>query len=63
MSKEYKQLSCRDAGVDCDFLVRTESADETLEITAGHAKRVHGYKEIPPEMATAMRGLVKTVQV
>ena len=63
MSKEYKQLSCRDAGVDCDFLVRTESADETLEITAGHAKRVHGYKEIRAEMATAMRGLVKTVQV
>ena len=63
MSKEYKQLSCRDAGVDCDFLVRTESADETLDITAGHAKRVHGYKENPPEMATAMLGLVKTDQV
>ena len=63
MSKEYKQLTCRDAGMDCDFLVRTESAEETLDITAGHAKKVHGYKEISPEMATAMRGLVKTVQV
>ena len=63
MSKEYKQLTCRDAGMDCDFLVRTESAEETLDITAGHAKKVHGYKEISPEMATTMRGLVKTVQV
>jgi predicted small metal-binding protein len=63
MSKEYKQLSCRDAGVDCDFMVRTESADEALDITAGHAKRVHGYKDIPPEMAATIRGLVKTVQV
>ena len=63
MSKEYKQLTCRDAGMDCDFMVRTESEDETLEITAGHAQRVHGYKEISPEMATTMKGLVKTVQV
>ena len=63
MSKQYKQLSCRDAGVDCDFLVRSESDEETLDITAGHAKRVHGYKDIPPEMVASLRGLVKTVQV
>jgi predicted small metal-binding protein len=63
MSKEYKQLSCRDAGVECDFLVRAETTDEVLQVAGGHGQRVHGYKEIPPEMATAMRNLVKTVQV
>jgi len=63
MPKEYKQLSCRDAGVDCDFLVRAETVNEVIEVASGHGKRVHGYKEIAPDMLTAMRSLVKTVQV
>ena len=61
MSKQYKQLSCRDAGVDCDFLVRTESATDAGHHRR-HAKRVHGYARSPGN-GDRMRGLVKTVAV
>jgi len=63
MAKQYKQLTCRDAGADCDFLVRAETEEEVLEVAAGHGKRVHGYKEIPPEMAAGMKSMMKTVTV
>ena len=32
MAKQYKQLTCRDAGADCDFLVRAET-----ELEPAHA--------------------------
>jgi predicted small metal-binding protein len=63
MSKEYRQLTCRDSGADCDFLVRAETMDEAVQITIDHAKRVHGYKDVPPEMVQALRSLAKPVQV
>lgn len=63
MAKEYKQLACRDAGMDCEFLVRAETDEEVLEVVGGHAMRVHGYKDIPPEMAAQVKSLIKTVQV
>ena len=63
MTTQYRQLTCRDAGADCDFLVRAETEAEVLEVAAGHGKRVHGYPEITPEMMTAMKGIVKTVAI
>jgi predicted small metal-binding protein len=63
MAKEYKQLACRDAGVECEFLVRAETADEVMEVVGGHAVRIHGYKDIPAEMAAQIRSLIKTVEV
>ncbi len=63
MAKEYKQLACRDAGMDCEFLVRAETDEEVLEVAGGHAVRVHAYKDISPEMAAQVKSLIKTVQV
>lgn len=61
--KEYKQLSCRDAGADCDFLVRAETEDEVLAVAAAHASPVHGMKEVPAEQKAKMKSLMKTVRV
>jgi predicted small metal-binding protein len=61
--KQYKQLSCREAGADCDFLVRAETEDEVLTVAAGHGSRVHGITEITPEMKSKMNSLIKTVWV
>lgn len=36
-----KQVSCREAGYDCDFLVQSESRDEVIEFTRQHAKQTH----------------------
>ena len=61
--KEYQQLSCRDAGADCDFLVRAETKEEVLAVAAGHGARVHGMKEVTPELKNKMESLIKTVRV
>lgn len=63
MATQYKQLTCRDAGAECDFLVRAETEAEVLEVAGGHGKRVHGYQEITPEITAAMKVIVKTVSV
>ncbi|HXZ37095.1 MAG TPA: DUF1059 domain-containing protein, partial [Thermodesulfobacteriota bacterium] len=39
--KIYHQLSCRDAGVDCDFLVRAETKEEVMRVAGDHACKSH----------------------
>jgi predicted small metal-binding protein len=61
--REYKQLNCRDSGVQCDFLVRAETEEEVMQVAAAHGARVHGMKEITPELKSKMKSLIKTVRV
>ncbi|MGD0625245.1 MAG: DUF1059 domain-containing protein [Thermodesulfobacteriota bacterium] len=61
--KEYKQLTCRDAGADCDFLVRAETKEEVMAVATGHGARVHGMKEVTPELKNKMESIIKTVRV
>ncbi len=61
--REYKQLSCREAGADCDFLVRAETEDEVMSVAASHGSRVHGMTEVTPELKNKMKSIIKTVRV
>ena len=36
-----KELSCREAGYDCDFMIRSENEDELIEMVQEHAKSTH----------------------
>ena len=45
-----KEIRCRDAGVDCDFVARAENFDELMKKVKEHAQKDHGYKDIPPEL-------------
>jgi len=47
--REYKQLSCREMGMDCDFLVRAEGRDEVMRLATEHACEDHNLCEITPE--------------
>lgn len=60
--KEYKQLSCRDVGIDCDFLVRAETEEEVMKYGGQHACDIHGKCSISPEEAQKAKSLIKTVQ-
>ncbi len=62
-AREYKQLSCRYGGSDCDFLVRAESEDEVLAVVAAHGARFHGWKEVSPDLKSKIKSLIKTVVV
>ena len=36
-----KQVECKEAGIHCPFMLRTESDDELVSITQQHAKKMH----------------------
>jgi len=55
-----KELHCRDAGFDCDAVVRGESLEDVLAQTGPHAKEVHGV-EVTPEMAEAIATTVREI--
>lgn len=52
-----KQLTCREAGYDCDFMIRSESEDQLVEMVQQHAKETHDTDLSRDEV----RGLVKNV--
>ena len=62
MAKEYKEISCRDVGVDCDFKVRAETEEEVLDHCAAHACRSHE-KCGTLEDREKIRSQIKTVLV
>ncbi len=61
--KIYHQLSCRDGGVDCDFLVRAETKEEVLRVAADHACKSHQMCEFTPDMKAKVSSLIKSVTV
>jgi predicted small metal-binding protein len=52
-----KELACRDAGFDCDAVVRGDSVEEVMAQAGPHTRRAHGV-EVTPEMAARIRTLV-----
>ncbi len=53
-----KVLNCRDAGFDCEGVIRADSEDEILRQAGEHVQQVHG-GTVSPEMATQLRGLIR----
>ncbi|HSH79657.1 MAG TPA: DUF1059 domain-containing protein [Herpetosiphonaceae bacterium] len=53
-----KVLNCRDAGFDCEGVIRADSEDEVLRQAGEHVQKVHG-DTVSPEMATQLRGLIR----
>ena len=61
MAKVYT-ISCRDAGVDCDFQARGSSAEEVMQQCADHGIKEHNMMAFGPELYSKMRGCMKTVE-
>jgi len=61
--KNYWQLSCREAGSDCDFLVRAESQDELWAIVSAHGARMHNVKEFTPDLKSKITSAIKTILI
>ncbi len=61
VQREYKELSCRDLGADCDFLVPAEKDDEVMTLVSEHFCGAHGRCEITPELKNKMQILMKNV--
>ena len=56
-----KTLSCREAGFDCDYLVKGETEEEIFKIGGQHAMQEHGLKQedITPQFKDKLRGLIR----
>ena len=56
-----KTLSCREAGFDCDYVVKGETEEEILNNGKQHAIMDHGMKEedCNPEFKEKLRPLIK----
>ena len=54
-----KVLTCREVGMDCDFVARGENEDEIMTQAAAHAQKDHGFHTIPPEVAEKVRAAIR----
>ncbi len=52
-----KTLHCRDAGFDCEGIIRANSEDEVLKQAAQHALEVHSVS-VTPELAEKLKTLI-----
>lgn len=52
-------VSCRNVGVDCDFVARGETEQDVLERCAEHGRKEHGMNELPAELAEKVRGAMR----
>lgn len=53
-----KTLHCRDAGFDCEAVIRANSEEEVMNQAAQHAHKVHGV-ETSPQMERDMKKLIR----
>ena len=60
--QHMKTINCREAGFDCDYIVRGETEEEVMKNGAEHAMKDHGMREedITPEMKQKIRGLIRS---
>jgi predicted small metal-binding protein len=55
-------VSCKDTGIECDFVARAESEEELMTQLVKHGKEVHGYTDeqlSDPAMIEKIKAIVK----
>ena len=54
-----KTVSCRDVGMDCDFVAKGETNEDIMRQAAEHARTAHNMNEIPAEVVDKVRGAIR----
>ena len=54
-----KSIKCSDVGVDCDWKASAATEEELMKKIVAHAKE-HGFNEIPKELASKVKSVIKT---
>jgi len=54
-----KVVSCKDVGMDCDFVAHGETEQDILEQCADHARTAHNMTEITVELAEKVRAAIR----
>ena len=58
---EYKELCCRDVGVDCDFTARAVTVQEVIDACVDHAVNAHDMKGFDRNLYLKMRAHIRIV--
>jgi len=59
--KAYKQICCRETGMDCDFMVRAGTEDEAMRLASEHACEIHKICVITPEVRHKMAHAIRNI--
>ena len=51
-------LSCRDVGLDCDYIINGKIEEEVIQYAVQHAWEIHAIK--PEEMTSEMKEKIKS---
>jgi predicted small metal-binding protein len=54
-----KAVSCRDVGVDCDFVAKGETEQDILQQCAEHARKEHDMTELAADLAVKIRAAIR----
>lgn len=54
-----KVLTCREVGMDCDFVARGNNEEEIMAQAAKHAQQDHGFETIPPEVIEKVKAAIR----
>jgi predicted small metal-binding protein len=57
-----KTLSCREVGLDCDYVVRGETEEEVMRLGAEHGRQQHGMTDAQlndPQTQQKVRSLIR----
>lgn len=57
-----KTINCREAGFECDHVVKGETEEEVLKNGMEHAKKDHNMREedITPEMKEKIKSIIRS---
>jgi len=53
-----KVLTCREVGMDCDFVARGDNEEQIMAQAANHARKDHGLDSIPPEVMEKVKAAI-----
>ena len=54
-----KPCWCSDVGVNCNWTTTADSEDDIMIKIKEHAKNVHGFNEIPQDLADKVKSAIK----
>jgi len=60
-SRRYKELTCKNFGSDCNFMIRAETFEELMRHSLEHACNVHGKCDSSPESMEKIESRIKDV--
>jgi predicted small metal-binding protein len=54
-----KVVHCRDVGFDCNGVIKAKTEEEALRLAGEHAMKVHGVREITPEIVAKVKSVMR----